>query len=440
MRHFALLRRPAAALLALILAVGCASEPTSTEQDALAGIRVTANVTGTPIATLVVEVTAADITTPLVFNLVVDAVTGVASGTVRVPHGPARTFHIAAFDEAGDTTHEGQATVDVRPGQNDPLQITLGPRSGHVPVTVSFGAFSVIVTPSSATLTVAGETVQLAAQVIDEYGTPLPEGTPVQWATTNPALVTVDANGLVTAVGQAGAAFSGAALIVATYEGVAGFSTIQPAEGSGTEDLDADGYVAAGDCDDTRSDVHPGATELLDGADNDCDGSVDENFQMVIAEVQAIADPTSFDWGEWIEVWNASGEEVNPDGLMLVVNNQSCRVSASTPVPAHGYFTINFGLYAELPYQFACTSELGTLTSLPDALLDLQLGSGTLVSGEPVLGIVLDHVSLPDFAVTGRPRSLDPFATDVTANDSFTNWCLSPVAGGTPLQGNPPCP
>jgi len=46
-----------------------------------------------------------------------------------------------------------------------------------------------------------------------------------------------------------------------------------------SEDLDGDGYtVEDGDCDDTRSDIHPGAIEICgDSRDNDCDGDVDEN-------------------------------------------------------------------------------------------------------------------------------------------------------------------
>ena len=41
-------------------------------------------------------------------------------------------------------------------------------------------------------------------------------------------------------------------------------------------DDDGDGFLASEDCDDTNSDVYPGATEVCDEIDNDCDDQVDE--------------------------------------------------------------------------------------------------------------------------------------------------------------------
>lgn len=45
---------------------------------------------------------------------------------------------------------------------------------------------------------------------------------------------------------------------------------------------DAPGVVAPGDCDDTRPLIHPAATEICDGVDNDCNDEIDEGFTRVI--------------------------------------------------------------------------------------------------------------------------------------------------------------
>jgi Putative metal-binding motif len=49
-------------------------------------------------------------------------------------------------------------------------------------------------------------------------------------------------------------------------------------------DFDVDGYtVAAGDCDDADATVYPGAPELPDGKDNDCDQQIDEGTGLATA-------------------------------------------------------------------------------------------------------------------------------------------------------------
>lgn len=202
---------------ALVLVAGaCTDGITGPDDGSTSAIRVTANTSGTPINTLVVQVTAADISSPLVFNL--QSVNGVASGTIKVPPGTARTFTVRAYDSTGELTHEGSATIDVNAGNNNaPLSITLGPRSGHVAVTVTFGAASVIVSPASATM-LDDSTLQLTAVVVNAQGDTI--DATVEWATSNPARATVSATGLVTAVD------TGTVQIHATYEGMGGFSSI----------------------------------------------------------------------------------------------------------------------------------------------------------------------------------------------------------------------
>jgi hypothetical protein len=201
---------------AALMLLGACTESITSSGGETSAIRVTANTSGTPIATLVVRVTAADIATPLVFNL--QSVDGVATGTIKVPPGTARTFTVQAFDSGGAVTHEGSATIDVSAGNgNAPLTITLGPRSGHVPVTVSFGAASVIVDPASATV-LDDSTLQLTAYVLNAQGDTM--DVEVEWATSNPARATVSSTGLVTAVD------TGTVEIHATYEGFGGFSVL----------------------------------------------------------------------------------------------------------------------------------------------------------------------------------------------------------------------
>jgi hypothetical protein len=49
----------------------------------------------------------------------------------------------------------------------------------------------------------------------------------------------------------------------------------------GYTDADGDGYYAEiDDCNDSNPNIHPGALEVCDGVDNDCDDQIDEGFVM----------------------------------------------------------------------------------------------------------------------------------------------------------------
>ncbi|MCB9791375.1 MAG: putative metal-binding motif-containing protein [Alphaproteobacteria bacterium] len=60
------------------------------------------------------------------------------------------------------------------------------------------------------------------------------------------------------------------------------------------QDQDGDGYPESEDCDDLDAAVNPGAAEVCDGQDNNCDGEVDEGCEDTGAE-QAEARP-AFRW------------------------------------------------------------------------------------------------------------------------------------------------
>lgn len=61
-------------------------------------------------------------------------------------------------------------------------------------------------------------------------------------------------------------------------------------------DADADGVPVPDDCDDADPTVYPGAVEVLDGVDNNCDGTVDEGFSLFYADFDGdgYGDPNNF--------------------------------------------------------------------------------------------------------------------------------------------------
>ena len=65
-------------------------------------------------------------------------------------------------------------------------------------------------------------------------------------------------------------------LLIALAALVLGLALASPAMAGKPVDADGDGFKTNQDCDDTNAAIHPGAPELCDGVDNNCDGQVDE--------------------------------------------------------------------------------------------------------------------------------------------------------------------
>src|SRR6185437_10046681 len=166
-------RRMAGATLgvAAVLVTSC-DRPSPTQSPALTGAprRVTALV-GHAVRTLAVTVRAGDLPTPLVFNL--PGPDGVATGTITIPFGPARTIDVTALDVTGGVTQEGSVTLTVAPGPQPTVAIALTPRpdDGSPPITVILADYGVVVTPSTAMIDGAvARTRQFTATVTDVNG------------------------------------------------------------------------------------------------------------------------------------------------------------------------------------------------------------------------------------------------------------------------------
>ena len=77
-------------------------------------------------------------------------------------------------------------------------------------------------------------------------------------------------------------------------------------QGGSSADADADGYsVLQGDCDDGDPYVHPGAGEICNGIDDDCNGAIDDGLGGPGA--YGYRDDDGDGWGTGVEEWLCLG-------------------------------------------------------------------------------------------------------------------------------------
>jgi hypothetical protein len=172
---------------------------------------------------------------------------------------------------------------------------------------------------------------------------------------------------------------------------------------------------------------------------------------LVITEIMvaplAVRDP----FGEWIELYNASGGPLNLEGLEFRLRDfplQGFTIGESLVV-ANGEFVVlgnnanvstNGGIPVDYEYSTYALSNAG------DQILIYSLG------GQQGGGFVIDEADWPSYTtqtqtiIPGRAGNLDPGSFDADSNDGeFFAWCAATTLlpggdYGTPGSTNIDCP
>jgi len=194
-------------------------------------------------------------------------------------------------------------------------------------------------------------------------------------------------------------------------------------------DLDADGVTScSGDCDDNDAAVFPGAEEVDgDGADNDCDGVVDENAWEIgvlqIVEVMSNPDRVTDRKGEWFEVYNPSTSTQSLNGLVIVSEGEG----ESHLVLSSADLTVEPGAYFVFGNEQNQSVNGGVAVDYEYA--DISLGNESdqvQLVGEGLVVAALawdDGLTMPDTA--GASMSLDPVGYGAGVVGTSDQWCAS---------------
>lgn len=104
----------------------------------------------------------------------------------------------------------------------------------------------------------------------------------------------------------------------------------------GLTDADGDGWASGSDCDDSNANRYPGAPELCDGVDNDCDGQADEG---ALTTWYPDMDGDGFgDMNAGVQACDAPGPEFTADG-------RDCDDTNPDVFPAQGCPGLECGFY-----------------------------------------------------------------------------------------------
>ena len=188
-------------------------------------------------------------------------------------------------------------------------------------------------------------------------------------------------------------------------------------------DQDGDGADVTRDCDDENPDRDPDASESVngEGVDEDCDWIADETLapnKLIVTEI--LLEPTAPDlYGQFVEVYNASGLTVGLTGWTLERNDGTSGVVSPVTVASHDYVVLcPSGAADDIPCDAVVqpwptfSANVDSLTLFADAL-----------DANPQDDLTWDASDWPIAAGASTMLAVDP---DLLANDDPSDWCVAP--------------
>ncbi len=207
------------------------------------------------------------------------------------------------------------------------------------------------------------------------------------------------------------------------------------------------GYVSAGtDCDDGNSNAYPGGVETQDGADQDCDGYIDDGYvvagDVVITEMarQPVFGGLVTDLdGQWFELYNTSNQTLYLDNWLISNGSASFQIDPAEGIQmasgehlvfcaASTWTSTTIGSYLVCDYIW---DDGGTATAYRNSSFTLGSRSGSLsvyMNGTASSANLVDTVAytMSWASAPGFSLQLDVYSYDATDNNSSAQWCKSP--------------
>ena len=141
---------------------------------------------------------------------------------------------------------------------------------------------------------------------------------------------------------------------------------------------------------------------------------------LIVTEIMTSPAAVSFYRGQWFEIYNNSGADVDIQDLVVTDGADSFTVSSSVAVAAGGYAV--FALRSN-------TSINGGLPSVDYTFsrADFAISAGSDTITLQYSGTTFDSVSYDNGTTfpdpIGASMSLDPGSLSATSNDTGSNWC-----------------